>query len=104
VQSSKGAYEGTWYFEVSVDHLGETGHCRIGVATVKQEPEAPCGYSGASMAYRDVDGSKVHKAWREAYGKPFKEGDTIGCVISLSFTCLTGTRLPIAFRLLYGYV
>lgn len=78
-QSSRGACTGTWYFEMNVAHLGATGHCRLGVGSHKQEMEAPCGYTDASYGYRDVDGSKVHKSTREAYGAGYKEGDVVGC-------------------------
>jgi hypothetical protein len=56
-QSSRGACSGTWNFEVSIVHLAVTGHCRLGIATHKQEMEAPCGYLDASYGFRDVDGS-----------------------------------------------
>jgi Set1/Ash2 histone methyltransferase complex subunit ASH2 len=78
-QSTRGAHSGTWYFEIVVTHLGASGHCRLGVGTHKQETEAPCGYTDASYAFRDVDGSKVHKSLREPYGAGYKEGDVIGC-------------------------
>ena len=79
-QSSRGAHAGTWYFEISVTRLGETGHCRLGIGTHKQEVEAPCGYTQASFGVRDIDGAKIHKSLREDYAKGFKEGDVIGCV------------------------
>ena len=78
-QSSRGACTGTWYFEINVLHLGETGHCRLGIGTHKQEIEAPCGYTEASYGFRDVDGSKVHKSLREPYGGGYKQGDVVGC-------------------------
>jgi hypothetical protein len=79
-QSSRGACAGTWYFEMIVTCLGETGHCRIGIGTQKQEMEAPCGYLDASYGFRDVDGSKIHQSLREPYGSNYREGDVIGCV------------------------
>lgn len=88
VQSNRGTYSGTWFFEITVVHLGSTGHCRLGVGTARQEIDAPCGYTESSFGYRDVDGSKVHKAWREPYAKLYREGDTIGCV-SMSWVFLT---------------
>lgn len=81
-QSNRGTYFGTWFFEISVVHLGSTGHCRLGVGTARQEIDAPCGYTESSFGYRDVDGSKVFKAWREPFAEPYKEGDTIGCELS----------------------
>jgi Set1/Ash2 histone methyltransferase complex subunit ASH2 len=78
VQSNRGTYFGTWFFEIDVTYLGPTGHCRLGIGTARQEIDAPCGYTEASFGYRDVDGSKVHQAWRDRYGVPYKEGDTVG--------------------------
>ncbi|KAK4408283.1 protein TRAUCO [Sesamum angolense] len=46
--------------------------------------QAPVGYDGNSFGYRDIDGSKVHKALREKYGEEgYKEGDVIGFYINL---------------------
>ena len=41
------------------------------------------GYDEHSFGYRDLEGAKVHKALREAYGKAYKEGDVIGCFIHM---------------------
>ena len=36
------------------------------------------------FGYRDVDGAKVHKAWRDKYGdQGYGEGDVVGFYISL---------------------
>ena len=36
-----GAYVGTWYYEVRMQHLGATGHARLGWGTRKAELQAP---------------------------------------------------------------
>lgn len=41
------------------------------------------GYDHQSFSYRDLEGSKVHKALREAYGEAYTEGDVIGCLLHL---------------------
>ncbi len=41
------------------------------------------GYDAHSYAYRDLEGSKVHRALREAYGQGFAEGDVVGCLLHL---------------------
>lgn len=41
------------------------------------------GYDQHSLGYRDLEGTKVHKALREPYGKPFKEGDVVGCLLHM---------------------
>lgn len=41
------------------------------------------GYDQYSYGYRDLEGSRVHKALREAYGSPFREGDVVGCLLHL---------------------
>lgn len=64
--------------------MGETGHTRLGWSTEKGDLQAPVGYDGNSFGYRDIDGSKVHKALREKYGEEgYKEGDVIGFYINL---------------------
>ncbi|XP_039115435.1 protein TRAUCO [Dioscorea cayenensis subsp. rotundata] len=83
VRATRGVQEGAWYFEIRVMKLGESGHTRLGWATEKGDLQAPVGFDGNSFAYRDVDGSKVHKALREKYGDGYGEGDVIGFYISL---------------------
>ncbi|KAL5831874.1 hypothetical protein ACOSQ4_017228 [Xanthoceras sorbifolium] len=84
VRATRGVAEGAWYYEIKVEKLGETGHSRLGWSTEKGDLQAPVGYDGNSFGYRDIDGSKVHKALREKYGEEgYKEGDVIGFYINL---------------------
>ncbi|CAL1391072.1 unnamed protein product [Linum trigynum] len=84
VRATRGVCEGAWYFEIKVESLGETGHTRLGWSTEKGDLQAPVGYDGNSFGYRDIDGSKIHKALREKYGEEgYKEGDVIGFYINL---------------------
>ncbi|XP_078435530.1 histone H3K4 methyltransferase TRAUCO [Wolffia australiana] len=84
VRATRGVVEGAWYFEIVVIRLGETGHTRLGWTTEKGDLQAPVGYDGNSYGYRDVDGSKIHRALREKYGEEgYVEGDVIGLYISL---------------------
>ncbi|KAK9125216.1 hypothetical protein Scep_014062 [Stephania cephalantha] len=84
VRATRGVVEGAWYFEIRVLKLGEGGHTRLGWSTEKGDLQAPVGYDGSSFGYRDIDGSKVHKALREKYGEEgYVEGDVIGCYINL---------------------
>ncbi|KAI3984161.1 hypothetical protein MKX01_011115 [Papaver californicum] len=84
VRATRGVVEGAWYFEIKVLNLGESGHTRLGWSTDKGDLQAPVGYDGYSFGYRDVDGSKIHKALREKYGEEgYLEGDVIGCYINL---------------------
>ncbi|KAK1588044.1 hypothetical protein Q3G72_019370 [Acer saccharum] len=84
VRATRGVAEGAWYYEIKVEKLGETGHTRLGWSTEKGDLQAPVGYDANSFGYRDIDGSKVHKALREKYGEEgYKEGDVIGFYINL---------------------
>ncbi|KAI3954572.1 hypothetical protein MKW98_019703 [Papaver atlanticum] len=84
VRATRGVVEGAWYFEIKVMKLGETGHTRLGWSSDKGDIQAPVGYDEYSFGYRDVDGSKIHKALREKYGEEgYVEGDVIGCYINL---------------------
>ncbi|KAJ1379958.1 SPRY domain [Sesbania bispinosa] len=84
VRATRGVVEGAWYFEIKVVKLGETGHTRLGWSNEKGDLQAPVGYDGNSFGYRDIDGSKIHKALREKYGEEgYKEGDVIGFYINL---------------------
>eukprot|EP00884_Botryococcus_braunii_P010946 jgi/Botrbrau1/19853/Bobra.0124s0089.2 len=82
-RATHGCHNGTYYFEVKIDHLGETGHARLGWATRQAELHAPVGYDDHSYAYRDIAGSKVHLSFREKYGQRYGEGDVIGCLLHL---------------------
>ncbi|XP_009610309.1 protein TRAUCO [Nicotiana tomentosiformis] len=84
VRATRGVLEGAWYFEIKVMKLGESGHTRLGWSTDKGDLQAPVGYDGNSFGYRDIDGSKIHKALREKYGEQgYGEGDVIGFYINL---------------------
>ncbi|CAL9145614.1 unnamed protein product [Musa hybrid cultivar] len=84
VRATRGVQEGAWYFEIKVVRLGETGHTRLGWTTEKGDLQAPVGYDGNSFGYRDVDGTKIHKALREKYGEEgYTEGDVIGFYINI---------------------
>lgn len=95
VRATRGVVEGAWYFEIKVERLGETGHTRLGWSTEKGDLQAPVGYDGNSFGYRDIDGSKVHKALREKYGEEgYKEGDVIGFYINLPDGGLYAPKSP----------
>lgn len=78
VRASHGVYQGAWYCEVKVAHLGETGHVRLGWCTRKAELQAPVGFDVHGYCYRDLEGSKVTAGKREEYGEAYGEGDVVG--------------------------
>eukprot|EP00798_Chlamydomonas_sp_ICE-L_P021831 gene21831-28858_t len=82
-RASHGAHVGTYYCEVKVTHLGSTGHVRLGWCTRKAELQAPVGFDEFGYCYRDVEGSKVTRGKREAYGEGYAEGDVIGILVHL---------------------
>ncbi|KAJ4971740.1 hypothetical protein NE237_004839 [Protea cynaroides] len=95
VRATRGVVEGVWYFEIKVSKLGETGHTRLGWSTEKGDLQAPVGYDGNSFGYRDIDGSKIHKALREKYGEEgYVEGDVIGFYINLPDGALYAPKPP----------
>jgi Set1/Ash2 histone methyltransferase complex subunit ASH2 len=84
VRATRGVAAGAWYFEVKVVHLGATGHTRLGWVTNKADLQTPVGYDAYGFGYRDIDGAKVHKAWRDKYAdEGYGEGDVLGFYISL---------------------
>ncbi|CAN6339596.1 unnamed protein product [Urochloa humidicola] len=84
VRATRGVAAGAWYFEVKVVHLGATGHTRLGWVTNKADLQTPVGYDAYGFGYRDIDGAKVHKAWRDKYAdEGYREGDVLGFYISL---------------------
>lgn len=83
IRATRGVASGAWYFEIKVVHLGSSGHTRLGWATSKADLQTPVGCDGFGFGYRDVDGSKVYKAWRDNYADAYGEGDVVGFYISL---------------------
>ncbi|WOL03781.1 hypothetical protein Cni_G12501 [Canna indica] len=95
VRATRGVQEGAWYFEMKVVKLGETGHTRLGWTTDKGDLQAPVGYDLNSFGYRDIDGSKIHRAQREKYGdEGYGEGDVIGFYINLPDGALYAPKPP----------
>eukprot|EP00240_Pyramimonas_obovata_P001044 CAMPEP_0118930446 /NCGR_PEP_ID=MMETSP1169-20130426/7130_1 /TAXON_ID=36882 /ORGANISM="Pyramimonas obovata, Strain CCMP722" /LENGTH=473 /DNA_ID=CAMNT_0006872805 /DNA_START=10 /DNA_END=1431 /DNA_ORIENTATION=- len=82
-RATHGVREGCWYFEITIEHLGETGHARCGWCTSKADIQAPVGSDQYGFAYRDLEGAKVHKGIREAYSDEYTEGDVLGFYIYL---------------------
>ncbi|KAG2559988.1 hypothetical protein PVAP13_8KG032200 [Panicum virgatum] len=84
VRATRGVAAGAWYFEVRFVHLGATGHTRLGWVTNRADLQTPVGYDAYGFGYRDMDGTKVHKAWRDKYAdEGYGEGDVLGFYISL---------------------
>lgn len=83
VRATVGVSTGTWYCEFKVGPLGDTGHCRLGWCTKRADLQVPVGADANGFSYRDLDGSKVHKALREPYGSSYKSGDVVGLFIHL---------------------
>nr|CAB3490893.1 unnamed protein product [Digitaria exilis] len=84
VRATRGVAAGAWYFEVRVVHLGATGHTRLGWVTNRADHQTPVGSDAYGFGYRDMDGAKVHKAWRDKYAdEGYGEGDVLGFYISL---------------------
>ncbi|KAL1547451.1 protein TRAUCO [Salvia divinorum] len=62
----------------------ELSEDRMSASSTKGYRMAPVGYDASSFGYRDIDGSKVHKALREKYANEgYKEGDVIGFYINI---------------------
>jgi Set1/Ash2 histone methyltransferase complex subunit ASH2 len=81
VRATHGVYQGCYYCEVTVGHLGATGHCRLGWSNKQSDIQAPVGFDANGFSYRDLEGTKVYKALREPYGEPYQQGDTIGLLL-----------------------
>ena len=75
---------GAYYFEVTLKHLGKTGHARVGWCTRDAELHAPVGADAHGFCIRDINGAVVHAARRKHYArKQIKDGDVVGCYINV---------------------
>ena len=71
------------YFEVKIEHLGESGCVRVGWMTKRGEMNAPVGFDNKGYGYHAETGSKYHEARLKTYGDPYGEGDVVGCYLYL---------------------
>uniref|UniRef100_A0A0E0BF78 B30.2/SPRY domain-containing protein n=1 Tax=Oryza glumipatula TaxID=40148 RepID=A0A0E0BF78_9ORYZ len=114
VRATRGVAAGAWYFEVKqqearndgldaqatkdnisgnnnrdFEHYGVINtftqlFMRILIPTNNADIHAPVGYYVFGFGYRDMDGTKVHKAWRSNYAdQGYGEGDVLGFYIHL---------------------
>ncbi|KFM27687.1 Set1/Ash2 histone methyltransferase complex subunit ASH2 [Auxenochlorella protothecoides] len=83
VRATHGVSSGAWYYEVTVESLGQTGAARIGWATAVAELQGPVGGDAKGYSYRSLEGSKVHAGVRADYGSAWGERDVIGCLLVL---------------------
>lgn len=59
-KSSHGIWEGSWYFEVTIDD--NPGHVRVGWSQISGDLQAPCGYDSFSYSFRDAPGTLFHQS------------------------------------------
>eukprot|EP00605_Chrysophyceae_sp_TOSAG23-4_P001000 GSChrysophyteH1.ASY1.ANO1.1101.1 assembled CDS len=88
VRSTHGVHNGAYFWEAEIlppDDESIAGcHVRLGWSTRQGELQAPVGNDAHSYGYRDISGSKCHKAIRhDNYGESFGPGDIIGCFLNL---------------------
>ncbi|KAJ3301581.1 Set1/Ash2 histone methyltransferase complex subunit ASH2 [Kappamyces sp. JEL0829] len=85
-KASHGAWEGHWYFEVTLNN--SQGNARIGWSQISGDLQAPCGYDIFSYSFRNAPGtlfynSKSVKNCPEVYEAGYKKGDVLGVAIYL---------------------
>ncbi|OQS07544.1 hypothetical protein THRCLA_00445 [Thraustotheca clavata] len=92
-----GAKSGNYYYEITLQPSEIEYHVRFGYGTKKADINGPVGFDEYSFAYRDLQGSIVHKSTRkDGYGDAFGNnkayewdlhsigpGDTVGALIYL---------------------
>ena len=83
LRASHGCSSGSWFCEFTIaQDLKPGAQVRIGWASDAAFAHGPAGMDHHSYAYRGENGSRVHQSIRSPYGKPFKAGDVVGCLIS----------------------
>uniref|UniRef100_A0A183HFV4 B30.2/SPRY domain-containing protein n=1 Tax=Onchocerca flexuosa TaxID=387005 RepID=A0A183HFV4_9BILA len=87
IRATHSVSHGTWYFEVIFTAQPPGSHIRIGWSQAGKfsAPIQACvGYTQLSYAWRSHKGTKFHQAKGKHYADGgFKEGDVLGCLISL---------------------
>ncbi|GMR37033.1 hypothetical protein PMAYCL1PPCAC_07228, partial [Pristionchus mayeri] len=77
---------GKWYFEVELTKAPADSAVRIGWAQQYGVVQACVGYNKFSYGWRSRKGTKFHNGVGKTYYRNgFKEGDVLGCLISLPF-------------------
>jgi Set1/Ash2 histone methyltransferase complex subunit ASH2 len=88
ILATHGALRGKWYYEVTFENPTEPealeAHVRLGWATRRTRYDMPIGCDIFSYGIRDIDGAKIVQGCLFEYGKSFKAGDVVGCLLSLS--------------------
>lgn len=74
---------GSWYFESKVYDMPEGAATRIGWAGKFANLQAPLGFDKFGYSVRSRKGTRFHEAIGKHYSDGYKEGDVIGCLISL---------------------
>ena len=83
-RTAHGVKIGSWFCEARIlDPKKPNGHVRLGWTTSAGEIQAPVGYDEHSYGWRDVDGSKVQRSRRTAYGAGYKSGNVVGMLIRI---------------------
>jgi hypothetical protein len=83
LRATHGCNTGTWFCEFTISQdLKPGAQVRLGWASDAAFAHGPAGMDHHSYAYRGENGSRIHQSIRSPYGKPFKAGDVIGCLIS----------------------
>ncbi|GMT04834.1 hypothetical protein PENTCL1PPCAC_27008, partial [Pristionchus entomophagus] len=83
-RASHSVATGKWHFEVEFKKA--IGDCAIGWAQQYAAVQACVGYSKFSYGWRSQKGTKFHNGFGKTYCQPgFREGDILGCLISLPF-------------------
>ena len=76
-------------------------HVRLGWGRREANLDAPVGMDGYGYGIRDVGGEKVHLSRPRPYGRSFKTGDVVGCLITLprhEDTRIRRKRVPIRYK------
>ena len=74
---------GHWFFEAKILEMPEGGATRIGWAQKNANLQAPLGYDKFGYSCRSRKGTKFHESIGKHYSEGYKEGDILGCLISL---------------------
>lgn len=91
VRATRGVSSGAWFCEwvfapvrsaATAAAPGTSGPAvRLGWASSSAERHTPIGFDQHSYGYRSDSGSRVHQSVRSRYGRPWRSGDVIGCLI-----------------------
>lgn len=83
IRANHSVARGSWFFEAKMLDMPEGSAARIGWSQKNGNLQAPLGFDKFGYSCRSRKGTKFHESIGKHYSEGYKEGDYLGCLITL---------------------